>query len=184
MKKLLCLLLAAAVLLSLSACGGESASSVIESEPDAPLTTVNIADFVTKGQIPEIAVGLDGIMGDVRAAYMGKELSCVEADYWVLASGPDTFYVNKSDFGVTAIVTSDKAFGIPMMTDIAKITEFMGGVSGAVAANTETPSAFTSSIAAASSQAPAKSLIYKIGNNDLEFLFTGDKLVAVAVYEG
>lgn len=181
MKKLIAVLMAALICLSFSACGGgettpDASSSEIESK--APLTEVNIAELASTGALPEQDVGLGSIMGDVRAKYAGNDSLTFQDKngLYILSCENNTYFMNKSNFGVIGLLTENVAYGIKKTATKAEIKEHIG----------EPSKEFTpdGTIDVYGNLEGTKSAVsYIFGDFTLSFYFVSDTLHSTLIYK-
>lgn len=130
MKKFLVILLALSLCLSMTACGMREtvAGEDAEKQENEPLTTIDVLSVASAGTIPELTASLNDKMGEVRAAYLGKEpLSFESGDRFdTLAASDALYYINRDTFAVEAEVKLGEAFGIPTTATAEQVTAFLG----------------------------------------------------------
>ena len=180
MKKYIALILAFALVISLCGCGGNG--NVIDAGNDvsseAPLTTVDIANYATVGRFPELNVGIGGIMGDVRAQYMGNSsLSYTSKPGIHILSCDSTSYYMTTDYNVVAVMTNNEVFGLKNTTTPDKLAAFLGEPAVAGVPDLAKLDPYGNVSGDKWSQS------YTMGENTLVFYYLSGKLYATLLYK-
>lgn len=129
MKKIIACLLLFCIAVSICGCGGNNnvtdAGNEISSE--GPLTTLDVCGYASVGRIPELEVGIGGLMGDVRAQFTGDSLSyAVQSNMHTLSCESVTYYMTTGDYKVVAILASGKVFEFKNNPTPDELVAFLG----------------------------------------------------------
>lgn len=128
MKRFLILMLCLALCMGTVGCGSNGTGAQTDAKPKPGVTVDEVRSYITSGAVPECGVSLGGVMGDVRAAYLGKtELTETEdGTYSFLSDGISTFCTQKEDFALVALWTTGDCFKIPVGVSENDIIDLLG----------------------------------------------------------